>query len=97
MDRGVIIPAIVIRAMMVLGVANATGCSAARRTGIRIRDRRKQKKSRKQQKGVPYHKSNFLDSWTVRERRLFATIQKIVRMTKRFDPSVSDRAESAFN
>jgi hypothetical protein len=58
MGRGIIVPAIVIRAMLVLGVVDAAGCSTARWTGIRIRDRRKQIKSRKQQRGVPYHKSN---------------------------------------
>jgi hypothetical protein len=58
MDRGVIVPTIVIRPVMVLGVADAAGCSTARWTGIRIRDRRKQTKSRNQQKGNPYHKSS---------------------------------------
>jgi hypothetical protein len=41
----------------------------------------------------------FLRSWTARDRRLFATIRKIVRMTlhKRFGPSVFARAKSAFH
>jgi hypothetical protein len=41
----------------------------------------------------------FLSSWTARDRRLFATFRKIVRITsaKRFGPGFPARAKSAFH
>jgi hypothetical protein len=56
--RGVVIPPIIIRAMMILRITDATRCSTARWTGLRIRDRCEQPNSHQQQKAVPYHKSS---------------------------------------
>jgi hypothetical protein len=41
----------------------------------------------------------FLNFWTGRSRRLFATLQKIVRITsaKKFDPGFAARAKSVFH